>query len=178
MRVVDPDGRDVPPGEAGEAWVRGPALMLGYWDDSTLTRAVLDPDGWYITGDLVEMERDGYVRVLGRLSDVIIRAGANVSPAEVEAVLVRHPDVGEAGVVGLPDPVNGEEVVAAVVPQRGIDSIDVGALDVHCAVALASFKRPRIVVVGDLPRNASTGKVDRRQLKSRLAAVAGAVDRS
>jgi long-chain acyl-CoA synthetase len=172
MRVVDPNGRDAPPGEAGEAWTRGPALMLGYWDDPTLTRAALNDDGWYVTGDLVQIERDGYVRVLGRLSDVIIRAGANVSPAEVEAVLVRHPDVGEAGVVGLPDPVNGEEVVAAVVPQRGIDSIDIGSLDAHCAVALASFKRPRIVVVGDLPRNASTGKVDRRQLKSRLAAPA------
>lgn len=170
MRVVDPSGRDVAPGEAGEAWARGPALMLGYWGDPTLTRSALNADGWYVTGDLVEVEPAGYVRVLGRLSDVIIRAGANVSPAEVEAVLVRHPDVGEAGVVGLPDPVNGEEVVAAVVPQRGIDTIDIGELDAHCAVALASFKRPRIVVVGDLPRNASTGKVDRRQLKSWLAA--------
>jgi len=170
MRVVDPSGRDVAPGEAGEAWARGPALMLGYWDDPTLTRSVLNVDGWYVTGDLVEVDGAGYVRVLGRLSDVIIRAGANVSPAEVEAVLVRHPDVGEAGVVGLPDPVNGEEVVAAVVPQRGIDTIDITDLDAHCAVELASFKRPRIVVVGDLPRNASTGKVDRRQLKSRLAA--------
>jgi long-chain acyl-CoA synthetase len=170
MRVVDPSGRDVAPCEAGEAWARGPALMLGYWDDPTLTRSALNADGWYVTGDLVEVDRAGYVRVLGRLSDVIIRAGANISPAEVEAVLVRHPDVGEAGVVGLPDPVNGEEVVAAVVPQRGIDTVDIGELDAHCAVALASFKRPRIVVVGDLPRNASTGKVDRRQLKSWLAA--------
>jgi long-chain acyl-CoA synthetase len=172
LRVVDASGNDVPSGDAGEAWARGPASMLGYWDDPTLTASVLTADGWYVTGDLVEVDIAGYVRVLGRLSDVIIRAGANVSPAEVEAVLVRHPDVGEAGVVGLPDPVNGEEVVAAVVPQHGLDTIDIGDLDAHCAVALASFKRPRIVVVGDLPRSASTGKVDRRQLRSRLAAAA------
>ena len=154
--------------DTGEAWVRGPALMLGYWDDTAMTASALTDDGWYRTGDLVELDDDGYVRVLGRLSDVIIRAGANVSPAEVEAVLIRHPQVGEAGVVGLPDPVNGEEVVAAVVARTGIDTIDVGDLDAHCAGALARYKRPRIVVVAELPRNA-TGKVNRRELKTLLA---------
>jgi long-chain acyl-CoA synthetase len=129
---------------------------------------VLTDDGWYRTGDLVELDDDGYVQVLGRLSDVIIRAGANVSPAEVEAVLIRHPQVGEAGVVGLPDPVNGEEVVAAVVARTGIDTVDVSDLDAHCAGALARYKRPRIVVVEELPRNA-TGKVNRRELKALLA---------
>ena len=152
----------------GEAWVRGPAQMLGYWDDPAMTASALTDDGWYRTGDLVELDDDGYVRVLGRLSDVIIRAGANVSPAEVEAVLIRHPQVGEAGVVGLPDPVNGEEVVAAVVARTGVDTIDVGDLDAHCAGALARYKRPRIVVVPELPRNA-TGKVNRRELKTLLA---------
>ena len=83
-------------------------------------------------------------------------------------MLVRHPHVREAAVVGLPDPVNGEEVVAAVVARTGIDTIDVGDLDAHCAGALARYKRPRIVVVEELPRNA-TGKVNRRELKALLA---------
>jgi long-chain acyl-CoA synthetase len=152
---------------SGEACVRGPALMLGYWGDAAMTASALTDDGWYRTGDLVDVDDEGYVHVRGRLSDVIIRAGANVSPAEVEAALIQHPQVGEAGVVGLPDPVNGEEVVAAVVARQGIDTIDVGELDAHCAAALAGYKRPRIVVVDELPRNA-TGKLDRRELKARL----------
>ena len=143
----------------GEAWARGPATMLGYWGDPGLTASVLTDDGWYRTGDLVEIDDEGYVRVLGRISDVIIRAGANVSPAEVESVLVSHPLVAEAGVVGLPDAVAGEEVVAAVVGRPGVD-LDLDALEAHCAVRLASFKRPRIVVVDQLPRSASTGKPD------------------
>jgi long-chain acyl-CoA synthetase len=155
--------------DSGEAVARGPALMLGYWDDPAMTALALTDDGWYRTGDLVEVDGEGYVHVLGRLSDVIIRAGANVSPAEVEATLIRHPQVGEACVVGLPDPVNGEEVVAAVVARPGVDSTDVGELDIHCAAALAGYKRPRIVVVDELPRNA-TGKVNRRELKLRLMA--------
>jgi long-chain acyl-CoA synthetase len=154
--------------DSGEAWARGPALMLGYWDDPAMTATALTDDGWYRTGDLVDVDGDGYVHVLGRLSDVIIRAGANVSPAEVEAVLTRHSQVGEAGVVGLPDPVSGEEVVAAVVARTGVDTVDIGDLDAHCAAALAGYKRPRIVVVAELPRNA-TGKIDRRQLKALLA---------
>jgi len=154
----------------GEAFARGPALMLGYWDDPTLTASALTDDGWYRTGDFVEIDDQGYVRVLGRLSDMIIRAGANISPAEVEAVLVTHPQVAEAGVVGLPDAVAGEEVVAAVVARPGVAAIDVDALDSHCASKLASFKRPRIVVVDDLPRSATTGKVNRRELRARLLA--------
>jgi len=155
---------------SGEAFARGPALMLGYWDDPTLTASALTDDGWYRTGDFVEIDDQGYVRVLGRLSDMIIRAGANVSPAEVEAVLVTHPQVAEVGVVGLPDAVAGEEVVAAVVARPGVAAIDVAALDSHCASKLASFKRPRIVVVDDLPRSPTTGKVNRRELKARLIA--------
>ncbi len=156
--------------EDGEAWARGPATLLGYWDDPAMSAAALTDDGWYRTGDLVEIDDDGYVRVLGRLSDVIIRAGANVSPAEVESVLVSHPSVAEAGVVGLPDTTAGEEVVAAVVARPGVDVLAVDALAAHCAVSLASFKRPRIVVVEQLPHSASTGKVNRRALKAQLIA--------
>lgn len=156
----------------GEAIATGPALMLGYWGDPALTAATLTDDGWYRTGDLVEIDDAGYVRVLGRLSDVIIHAGANVSPAEVEAALLTHDQVAEAGVVGLPDATFGEEVVAAVVTRPGVDGLDLAALDAHCAARLAGFKRPRIVVVAELPRSASTGKVNRRVLKAQLIAEA------
>jgi long-chain acyl-CoA synthetase len=152
----------------GEAWMRGPATLLAYWADPALTASSLTEDGWYRTGDLVEVDEHGYVRVVGRLSDMIIRAGANVSPAEVESVLLTHPLVAEAGVVGLPDPIAGEQVVAAVVARPAADRLDVDDVAAHCAARLASFKRPRIVVVDQLPRSASTGKVNRRELKARL----------
>ena len=103
LRVIDADGADVPPGQPGEAWTRSPALLVGYWRDPELTAAALTADGWYRTGDLVRARRARATCTWsGRLSDLIIRGGANVSPAEVEAVLVAHPDVQEAAVVGLP----------------------------------------------------------------------------
>lgn len=170
VRVVGGDGRDVADGTAGEAWTRGPALMLGYWRDPELTASVLTADGWYRTGDLVEIDPHGFVHVVGRLSDVIIRGGANVSPAEVEAVLLRHPAVREATVVGVPDAVYGEEVVAAVVLEPGLETIDVDDITRHCAAALAGYKRPtRYVLVPRLPRNAHTGKVQRREVAAQLA---------
>lgn len=171
MRLVTADGTDAAEGAAGEAWTRGPALMLGYWRDPALTSSVLTPDGWYRTGDLVEIDAAGYVRVVGRLNDLIIRGGANVSPAEVEAVLVRHPSVREATVVGLRDPRYGEEVVAAIVLEPGVETIDGDEMTAHCAGSLAGYKRPtRYVVVSQFPRNANTGKVQRRELGAQLAA--------
>ncbi len=170
LRVVDAQGNEVPPGQPGEAWARSPAQMVGYWRDPDLTAAALTGDGWYRTGDLVEVDQRGYVRVVGRLSDLIIRGGANVSPAEVEAVLVAHPDVQEAAVVGLPDPDYGERVVAAVVlaPSAGHDP---DGLRTHCAASLAGYKVPaEIVSVDRLPRNANTGKVQRRDVAALLTA--------
>ena len=175
LRVIDAAGADVPPGQPGEAWARSPAQMVGYWRDPELTAAVLTGDGWYRTGDLVEVDQRGYVRVVGRLSDLIIHGGSNVSPAEVEAVLVAHPDVQEAAVVGLPDPDYGERVVAAVVlaPSAGRDP---DGLRAHCAASLAGYKVPaEIVSVERLPRNANTGKVQRRDVAALLTAASGTV---
>lgn len=170
LRVVDIDGHDVARGTPGEAWTRGPATMTGYWGDPKLTAATLTADGWYRTGDLVDIDPDGYVRVLGRLTDLIIRGGANVSPAEVEAVLTQHPDVSEATVVGLPDPEYGECVVAAIVLEPG-GTLDMSALRQHCAQSLAGYKVPtQFVTVAELPRNASTGKVHRREVAKMLSA--------
>jgi long-chain acyl-CoA synthetase len=164
LRVVAADGADATTGEPGEAWARSPAQMTGYWRDPGRTAEVLTPDGWYRTGDLVTVDGDGYVRVVGRLSDLIIRGGANVSPAEVEAVLVAHPDVQEAAVTGVPDPHYGEEVVAAVVLAPSA-AHDPEGLRAHCAASLAGYKVPsRITSVERLPRNPNTGKVQRREI--------------
>ena len=144
-------------------------MTIGYWGDAELTAATLTSDGWYRTGDLVEVDRDGYVHVLGRLTDLIIRGGANVSPAEVEGVLARHPDVRASSVVGLPDTTYGERVVAAVVLQPGAD-LDMDSLRAHCSSALAGYKVPsEFVNLDELPHNASTGKVNRREVARLLS---------
>jgi long-chain acyl-CoA synthetase len=169
MRLVGADGSDAGGGEPGEAWMRGPGMMLGYWHDAAQTAAALSPDGWYRSGDLVEIDADGYVRVVGRLSDLIIRGGANVSPAEVERVLVGHPSIREASVVGLPDAVYGQQVVAAVALEPGW-LLDVDVLQAHCAASLAHFKVPtRFCALDSLPRNPNTGKVQRRDVVARLS---------
>ena len=174
LRLIDPEGREVPPGATGEAWTRGPALLLGYWRDPDLTDQVLTPDGWYRTGDLARVDDEGYVHVVGRVSTMIIRGGSNVSPAEVEAVLRDHPDVREAAVVGLPDAQYGEEVAAAVV-LAPTAVLDPAALRAHCAGALAGYKVPsRVVEVDQLPRNPHTGKVQRADVVALLLAPAGA----
>lgn len=168
MRVVDASGAEVPTGEVGEALSRGPGLMLGYWGDPEQTRAVFTEDGWYRTKDLVRVDEDGYVYVVGRLSDLIIRGGSNISPAEVERVLRDHPAVRDASVVGLPDPVYGQRVVAAVVAADP-HSFDHDAVAAFCASRLTSYKVPSdYVLVPELPQNTTTGKVDRRRVASAL----------
>ncbi|MFD7956112.1 class I adenylate-forming enzyme family protein [Streptomyces ardesiacus] len=162
LRIVDADGREVATGEVGEAFSRGPGLMLGYWRDSEQTTEALTPDGWYRTKDLVRMDEDGFVYVVGRLSDMIIRGGSNVSPAEVERALREHPDVRDATVVGLPDPIYGQAVAAAVVTEDGA-VLDPDRLRRDLGEQLAAYKVPtRLVRVDRLPNNATTGKVDRR----------------
>ncbi|NKX56678.1 class I adenylate-forming enzyme family protein [Arthrobacter mobilis] len=168
MRVVDADGNDVPAGAVGEAQWKGPAHFLGYWKDPELTNKVLTEDGWYRTSDLVRVDQDGYVFVEGRISDMIIRGGSNVSPAEVEAVLAQHPSVRSVSVVGLPDLQYGEQVVAAIVP-RGGDLPATDELRAFCAQRLAGYKIPTaFVALEAFPINARTEKVDRKALKQLL----------
>jgi long-chain acyl-CoA synthetase len=163
VRTVDPlTGRDCGPDEVGELRVRGPMVVPGYWTDADATAAAMG-DGWLRTGDLARIDAEGYVTVMDRLKDMINRGGEKVYCVEVEDVLCGHPDVLEAAVVGVPDPVYGEVVKACVVPRPG-RSVDPAAVRAWVAGRLAKFKAPRDVLVLDaLPRNAS-GKV----LKSRL----------
>jgi len=163
LRVVDADGRDVPPGAVGEIVLRGPHVMQGYFRNPDATARTLR-DGWLHTNDLGWIDADGFVHVAGRVSELIIRGGENVYPREVEEVLLAHPGVAEAAVVGLPDPTYGE-VVAAVVVARPGTAIETDALADWCGARLADFKRPaRIRVVPELPlpRDAPGRRASRR----------------
>lgn len=167
LRVVDEHGDNVGVGGTGEAVCTAPGLFLGYWGDPARTVAAFTDDGWFRQQDLVRIDDDGYVHVVGRLSDMIIRGGSNVSPAEVERVLREHPSVTDACVVGLPDERYGQQVVAVVVPSAG--SLDVDALDGFVREHLAAYKAPSTYRVADsLPLNSTTGKVDRRRVAADL----------
>lgn len=174
VRVVDLEGRNVHEGETGEIVVRGSSSCIGYWNDPKATRAALR-DGWLYTGDLASRDADGYYWFKGRKKEIIIRAGSNISPQEVEEALYRHPSVLEAGVVGQPDPVYGEQVVAFVAVRSG-QTVNEETLREFARQMLADYKVPeRIVFLGELPK-APTGKVQRRALKEMLSAHPGARD--
>jgi long-chain acyl-CoA synthetase len=156
-RVVDLEGQALAPGEAGELWIRTPAAMDGYLRAEEETRAVIQ-DGWFKTGDLATLSPEGFVSVVGRLRDLILRGGYSVVPAEVEATLLDHPAVAEAAVVGTPHPELGEEVAAFVTLRPGARA-DAEELVAFCRERLAAFKYPRRVsLVSELPKSA-TGKV-------------------
>src|SRR5262249_31778193 len=148
LRVVGQGGTDAAPGEVGEIRFRGTSVIPGYWagDGAALTR--LSPDGWLATGDLRYRGDGGYLFLVGRLKDMIIRNGYNVYPREVEEVLYAHPDVLETVVVGVPDPRSGEEVVALVRPRPGSDC-DPAAVQEWVRERVAAYKYPRHVVIVD-----------------------------
>jgi long-chain acyl-CoA synthetase len=167
VRVSGADGEPVPAGDTGEIWIKGPTVFRGYLNNPEATAAALS-DGWFRTGDVGRLDDDGFLYVVDRLKDVVIRGGENVYAAEVEAALYEHPDVAEAAIVGVPDERYGE-AVAAVVRLRPGATTDVDGLRAHVAGRLAAFKVPSIVrVTGDpLPRNAA-GKVLKRELRTLL----------
>jgi fatty-acyl-CoA synthase len=169
VRAVDPAGRPLPPGEEGELRVRG-YLTPGYYRDPDQTRAAFDGDGWLVTGDLGLVGEDGRVRFRGRLKELIKTAGANVAPLEVEAVLMSHPAVKQAYVVGVPDRARGEVGVAAVELSEGAAATGEG-LAAFCRERLASYKVPARIVfrkADEFPRTA-TGKVQKLRLRDELA---------
>ena len=164
LRVVDDTGDAVAPGEGGELLVRTPAAMDGYLDAPADTAAVL-AGGWFHTGDLASLTADGWVRITGRKRERILRGGYSVFPPEVESVLLEHPEVAEAVVVGLPHAELGEEVAAFIALRPGARA-SVDELVAHCRDRLAAFKYPRtVILVAALPRSA-TGKVLKRELAS------------
>lgn len=172
VRVVDPDtDAEKPPGEVGELLVRLPGKRREYYKDDGATAKTWTADGWLRTGDLAYLDDEGFVYIAGRIKDMIIRGGNNVYATDVEAVLLEHPDVREAAVVGIPHPVLGEDIAAFVVPKAG-RSCTADDVLAFCAGRLADYKRPRKVwFVEELARNA-TGKV----MKHRLRELAASTD--
>ena len=166
IRIVDPAGRDLGPGEVGEAWVRGPNVMAGYYRDPEATSRVLTGDGWLRTGDLARRDTDGYLFLVGRSKELIIRSGFNVYPPEVECVLNDHPAVTHSAVVGRRIEAN-EEVVAFVQRKSGC-TVSEAELGAFAADRLAPYKVPTTIVVMEVLPAGPTGKI----LKKRLAEMA------
>jgi malonyl-CoA/methylmalonyl-CoA synthetase len=170
-RIVDVESRQPVLDETpGEIQVRGPHVFKGYWNRPDATAEVFAADGWFSTGDLGWRSADGYFTIAGRARELIISGGYNVYPREIEEVLLGHPAVAEAAVLGLPDPDLGEQVVAAIVRrQTGTTPESLEAdLITRCRDQLAAYKKPRRVVLVDaLPRNA-LGKVQKHVLKEQL----------
>jgi acyl-CoA synthetase (AMP-forming)/AMP-acid ligase II len=166
VRVVDPDGKDCAPGEAGEIILRGPHNMVGYWNRPEATAQALR-DGWLYTGDVGTIDTDGFVTIRDRLKDMLISGGENIYPAEVENMLLGHPAVADAAVIGLPSPKWGEVPLAVVVAKKGATLGDAELL-AWCKGKLATFKLPKAaVVVAEIPRNPS-GKILKRVLREQF----------
>lgn len=167
-RIVAPDGRDVAAGAAGELLIRGANVTPGYWNRPDATAEALDADGWLRTGDVARADADGFVFIVDRIKDMYISGGENVYPAEVETVLLGHPDVLEAAVVGVPDERWGEVGRAWLVPRAG-RRLDAAEVKAYCRARLAGYKVPKsVAVVDDLPRTPA-GKVRKHVLRATAA---------
>jgi fatty-acyl-CoA synthase len=160
IKIVDADGRIVPPGTAGELCTRGYSVMLGYWDDEARTAEVIDRAGWMHTGDLATLDAEGYCNIVGRIKDMVIRGGENVYPREVEEYLFRHPKIEAVQVVGVPDVKYGEELCAWIKLKQGAAA---SAEDIQsfCKGKIAHYKIPRYVKFVDAFPMTVTGKVQK-----------------
>jgi fatty-acyl-CoA synthase len=164
IKIVDEDHQPLPPGSVGELACRGEGLMLGYFGDRHNLGEVVDEQGWLYTGDLAVMDAEGYIRIVGRKKDMIIRGGQNIHPAKLEAHISALPGVREAAVVGVPDPLGGESVWAFVIPEVGAS---LGEKDIlaHCRASLEAYEIPQYVrIVEEFPRT-STGKPQKYKLR-------------
>jgi acyl-CoA synthetase (AMP-forming)/AMP-acid ligase II len=164
VRIVDSSGNDLPPYEVGEILYQGENLMAGYWAREEATAQAIR-DGWFHTGDAGYVDEEGYIFLKDRIKDMIVSGGENVYPAEVEAVLMSHPEVLECAVIGVPDAKWGETVKAVVVRRAGMNLSEASLIE-WSRDKLAGYKRPRSVdFIGTLPRNAS-GKLLKRTLRA------------
>ena len=170
VKIVDPaTGRTVPRGETGEFCTRGYSVMRGYWNEPEKTAEVLDAARWMHTGDLATMDDEGYLNIVGRIKDMVIRGGENVYPREVEEFLYTHPDVVDAQVIGVPDARYGEELMAWIRLRPGAEPLTAESLRAYCTGKLAHFKIPRYVKIVDGFPMTVTGKI--RKIEMRATAV-------
>ncbi|MFC1977313.1 class I adenylate-forming enzyme family protein [Chloroflexota bacterium] len=168
MRIIDEEGNELPQGDVGEIVARGPRVMAGYWKDQEKTDKTIDKEGWVHTGDVGYVDEAGYYFLSGRATDMIIRAGENISPEEVEAVLQSHAKIDDVAIIGVPDENWGEVPLAVVVLKQGETATPEELME-YCRANLASFKRPRSVVFTDeLPRN-PMGKILKKQLREQYS---------
>jgi fatty-acyl-CoA synthase len=171
-KIVDPTGAVVPRGESGELCTRGYSVMLGYWDDAVATAAAIDSARWMHTGDLAIMREDGYVNIVGRLKDMIIRGGENIYPREVEEFLHQHPKVSDVQVIGVPDAKYGEEVCAWIRLRDG-ESATADEVRDFCRGQIATCKIPRYVrFTTDFPMTV-TGKIQKFRMREQMIAELG-----
>jgi fatty-acyl-CoA synthase len=174
VKIVDPvTGLTVPRGTPGEFCTRGYSVMLGYWDDPERTAEAVDADGWMHTGDLAVMDDEGYLNIVGRSKDMIIRGGENVYPREIEEFLYTHPDVADVQVIGVPDAKYGEEIMAWVRLRDGAPPLSADDLRAFCAGKIAHYKVPRYVHVTDEFPMTVTGKVQKYVMRDAAISMLG-----
>jgi fatty-acyl-CoA synthase len=164
VKIIDPTGRTVERGETGEFLARGYVVMQGYWNDPERTAETIDSRRWMHTGDLATMDEQGYVRIVGRIKDMVIRGGENVYPREIEEFLYTHPDVADVQVIGVPDERYGEELMAWVILRPGA-SVTEQEIKEFCKGQIAHFKIPRYVKVVDSFPMTVTGKVQKFKMR-------------
>ncbi|TDD07475.1 AMP-binding protein [Nonomuraea deserti] len=174
VKVVDPETRlVVPRGVPGELCTRGYSVMLGYWGQPDATAEAVDAARWMHTGDLATMDDDGYVTIVGRIKDMVIRGGENIYPREIEEFLYGHPDISDVQVIGVPDERYGEELMAWVVMRPGAEPLTAGRVREFCAGRLAHYKIPRYVHVVDSFPMTVTGKIRKVEMRERAAGLLG-----
>ena len=164
VRVCDAEGRDVPCGEAGELWLRGPHVSLGFWKQPEATAAAIGPDGWLHTGDLAHRDSEGFYYIDGRIKDMFISGGVNVYPVEIENLLLQHPDLQDAAVLGIPDSTWGEVGVAFLVAREGAQPSAAG-IQQFLEAKLARYKMPKAVCFLDVLPRTAYGKVIKPELR-------------
>ena len=162
VRVVDDQGNDVEPGAPGELWIRGPQVMAGYWQRPDATEEVLK-NGWLLSGDIVTVDPQGFIRIVDRKKDMILVSGFNVYPNEIEDVLMQHPKVREAAAIGVPSDLSGEAVKVCVVKKEA--SLTKEELLDHCRRQLTGYKVPKIIEFRDELPKSNVGKILRRELR-------------
>jgi fatty-acyl-CoA synthase len=167
VKIIDPSiGTVVPHGETGELCTRGYSVMLGYWNDPEMTAQTIDVARWMHTGDLAIMRPDGYVNIVGRLKDMVIRGGENIYPREIEEFLYGHPDIEDVAILGVPDARYGEELVAWIRLRSGAAEFDAGALRSFCTDKIAHHKIPRYIKFVDSFPMTVTGKIRKVEMRS------------
>jgi long-chain acyl-CoA synthetase len=164
LRIVDENDQDVPSGQVGEIIARGPNIFKGYWNREKETEEAMR-GGWFHTGDMGRIDEDGYYYIVDRKKDMIVVSGYNVYPIEVENVIMRHPKVVDAAVIGVPDDYQGESVKAVLVVKQG-ETISLDELTAYCREHLAAFKVPKQLNVRESLPKSPTGKVVKRELRA------------